>query len=293
MKAFVFISFLLFSSSVSIAQSLKIGLIADCQYCDCDYNKKWDNDYRKSISRLETSVSTFNNSPTQLTFHLGDFIDRNFSSFNTINPIYESLTMPHYHLLGNHDFNVKDSLKPQVLDQLQLTNPYYVVNKNDWTFIVLDGTDISLYNSIDIGNIQRADSIRNYYLNQGRTQALPWNGAIGNAQLDWLDKELTRADKNLKKVIVLCHFPVLPLGDANLWNDIEVIQTLEKHQSVKAYINGHHHPGNYTIQNGIHYLTLVGMVKSKNHNSFAEIELKRNKIIVKGFGLEPNRVLKF
>ena len=291
-KIVIILSFIIANSFV-YAQSLRIGLIADCQYCSCDFSEKWNNNYSDSPARLTAAVDTLNTIPTHITFHLGDFIDRDFTSFKVINPIYNSLSMPHYHLLGNHDFSVEDSLKSSVMDQLSLAKPYYVVSKNNWKFIVLDGTDVSVYNTTDKQKIQKADSLRKVYLNEGRAQAKPWNGAISTTQLAWLDQELELADQANKNVIVLCHFPVFPSGDANLWNDVEVMTVLERHKSVKAFINGHHHPGNYAFQNGIHYLTLKGMVRSKKLNSFADIELKSDRIIVTGYGREESRILIF
>ena len=293
MTKFIFIISFYLMSALSYSQNLRIGLIADCQYCDCDYSERWDNNYRQALPRLKAAVDTLNAKRVQYTFHLGDFIDREYTSYKAVDSAYESLNMPHYHLLGNHDFSVKDSLKSSVLSSLRLKKPYYVVSKQNWTFIVLDGTDISTYKSADRNDVSIADSIRQTYLTKGRTQALPWNGAIGDTQLNWLDTELTKADNSLNNVIILCHFPVLPKGDANLWNDKEVVEILEKHRSVKAYINGHHHPGNYMVQNGIHYLTLQGMVKTRNQTSFADIELQSNQIIVKGYGREKSRVLEF
>ncbi len=46
-----------------------------------------------------------------------------------------------------------------------------------------------------------------YYEKLGRSQAKPWNGAIGEQQLIWLENELKAADKKQLKVIVMAHFP--------------------------------------------------------------------------------------
>ena len=276
-----------------LSQDLKIGLIADCQYCNCDFNAKWNNDYRKGFPRLQIAVDSFNSNLVNYAFHLGDFIDRNFDSYQKISPVFEQLKMPHYHVLGNHDYKVNDSLKSKILPTLNLQNPYYAVTKNEWVFIVLDGTDISTYKSNDSLYLSQSEQIRLAYLNDGRTQAMPWNGAIGIDQIAWLDSQLQQADENNLKVVILCHFPVFPKNDANLWNDIEIIALLEKHESVKAYINGHHHPGNYALHNNIHYLTLQGMVLTNSENAFAIITIMDNKIIVKGFGREPDRILAF
>lgn len=273
------------------AQPIRIGLMADCQYCNCDYSEKWQNDYKQGLPRLQEAVDTFNTEQVDLTLHLGDFIDRDFVSFKAVTPIFEQLQMPHYHVLGNHDFSVKSTHKAKVATALGLEHPYYLLHKKDWTFIILDGTDISLYKYSDSTKIQEADSIRLSYLHQGRTQAMPWNGAISSNQLSWLEQHLALADSAKQKVIVFCHFPILPKGNANLWNDIELVQIMESHYSVKAFINGHHHPGNYVNHNEVHYLTLQGMVRGKEQNAFSILSLSGDEITVRGYGRSVNRVL--
>ena len=110
---------LVFTSN-AFAQPLKIGIVADCQYCDCDYSDRWNNDYRQGPPRLQKAVDSFNGNEVDLVFHLGDFIDRDFSSYATVKPIMNQLNMPHYYVLGNHDFSVADSLKNKVLTTLEL-----------------------------------------------------------------------------------------------------------------------------------------------------------------------------
>lgn len=283
---------LLFISSFAKSQVLKIGIIADCQYCNCDFSERWNNDYRQGQQRLQKAVEKLNSSKVDMVFHLGDFIDRDFESYKKVKPIFDKLVMPSYFVLGNHEFSVADSLKEKVLETLDLKKAYYTVQKNDWFFVVLDGTDISPYRSSDPDKIEYANQQMTYYEKLGRSQAKPWNGAIGQGQLEWLETQLQEADKQKLNTIVLAHFPVLPLAALNLWNDVEIVQILENHKSVKAYFNGHHHPGNYKEQNGIHYITFQGMVRSQSKTAYAIVTLYDKNIEIKGEGREPNRSLK-
>ena len=57
-----------------------------------------------------------------------------------------------------------------------------------------------------------------------------------------------------------------------------------------AYLNGHNHAGNYGQLNGIHYLTLKGMVDTEK-TSYAVIEVYTDRLVVKGFGRETEREL--
>jgi len=279
-------------ASFGQAQTLKIGIIADCQYCDCDYNEDWNNDYRKGPARLQVAVDKFNANEVEMVFHLGDFIDRNFDSYQTMKPIISKLKMPTYFVLGNHEFSVADRLKEKILPMLNMQQAYYTVKKNGWIFIVLDGTDISPYRSSDPQKIEYANQQMMKYEKMGRSQAKPWNGAIGDKQLFWLEEQLIEAEKANEKVIVLGHFPIMPILEFNLWNDVEVVQILNEHPNVKAYFNGHHHPGNYERKKGIHYVTFQGMVRSQNQTAYAIVEVSDTTIKIHGEGREPSRSLK-
>jgi len=46
------------SCSKKTYSSFKIGVIADCQYCDCEV--KWDRYYKKSPERLKEAVAILN-----------------------------------------------------------------------------------------------------------------------------------------------------------------------------------------------------------------------------------------
>ena len=92
--------------------------------------------------------------------------------------------------------------------------------------------------------------------------------------------------------MVYCHFPVYPADSIhNLWNSHEIIDLLEANSCVKAYINGHNHAGNYAIKEGIHYFNLKGMVDTQE-NSYAVIRFYDDRLDVKGFGREEDRVMK-
>ena len=50
--------------------------------------------------------------------------------------------------MGNHDFEVKDSLKEEVIKKLNLKKRYYSFVEKDWRFIVLDGNDLSFHGAL-------------------------------------------------------------------------------------------------------------------------------------------------
>ncbi len=78
--------------------------------------------------------------------------------------------------------------------------------------------------------------------------------------------------------------PLRPLGqDTNLWNNEEIIEIIENNSSVVAFINGHRHEGGYDYKNGIHYITIFGMLDTMI-SSYAILEIYRDSLILKGYG---------
>jgi predicted phosphodiesterase len=262
------------------------GAIADCQYCAVE--GQGVRKYSLSPTKLEACVASFNTMDLGFVVHLGDFIDRDFESFSVVSPIYQRLKMSRYHVLGNHDFSVADELKAQVPSTLEMPSRYYHFENSGWRFVVLDGNDISFHAWPEGSAEHRAAG--KYYKDNG-IQSPRWNGAVGGAQLSWLRATLKQATEDRERVILFCHFPVFPEDVHNLWNAEEVIGVIEEFPCVKAYINGHNHKGNYAERNGVHYLTLKGMVDTEE-TSYAVIRVDAEAIKVTGYGRESDRVLR-
>ena len=117
-----------------------------------------------------------------------------------------------------------------------------------------------------------------------------WNGAIGETQLQWLKMQLQQAEMNSEKVILLCHFPLLPVDQHVLWNDQEVLDLITGFSCVKAWFNGHNHAGGYVVHKGIHFVTFQGMVNTEQ-TSYATVLLEDNKMVITGIGREEDRKL--
>ncbi len=275
-----------FSQTINKSSSeFSFGIIADCQYCAIEGTG--ERKYTLSEGKLKECVEHFNTMNLEFVIHLGDFIDRDFESFDVVSPIYNRLKMPNYHALGNHDFSVSDALKKDVVKKMGLPANYYDFAVKGWRFIVLDGNDISFHAYPKNSDRYR---IASDYYEEHEITSPKWNGAIGSVQLDWLKNALDKAIKNEEKVIFYCHFPIFPENIHNLWNAAEIIQLIESYTNVKAYINGHNHAGNYGIKEGIHYVTIKGMVDTEQ-NSYAIINVSENSLSIVGYGREQNRIL--
>ncbi|AOW22067.1 phosphoesterase [Urechidicola croceus] len=266
-----------------------LGIIADCQYCDCDV--KWNRYYRNSPQRLKEAVTELNKHNLEYTIHLGDFIDQHFESFDSIIPTWNQLKSTSYHVLGNHDFDVADSLKSKVFDKLNLKKRYYSIDKDDWKFIIIDGNDLSFHGALTKEKQQETDSIFRKIESDSLPYAKIWNGGISNQQFEWIEQELIAAEENEQKVGFYCHFPLVPIANDNLWNTEELQELIRQYKNVKVFMNGHNHDGAYVLKNKVHYITFKGMVDTKDSTSFSLAKFTNDSILIKGFGREKSRKL--
>jgi manganese-dependent ADP-ribose/CDP-alcohol diphosphatase len=266
---------------------LKIGLVADPQYAD--KITSGERYYRESLWKLKEAIDTFNHNHVDFVQNLGDIVDGDWKSYDSIIPVYQNLNpdIENYHLLGNHDFSIDSSHLENLLEMLSMPSYYYSYVKKSWKFIVLDANDYSYYANL----IHKYDTaLINTYYNNIRSQPnfKHYNGAIGKEQQDWLKKELQSAESQGQKVIIFSHMPVQPLNTSeNLWNDYDIIDIIENSSCVRAFINGHRHSGDYIFKNGIHYITVAGMVETML-NSFGILKIYNDSLVLTGYGRQNN-----
>jgi len=272
----------------SVAQ-IKIGVFADCQYCNCE--TAGTRFYRNSLEKLEECINQFNqNKKIDFVVGLGDIIDRDFASFDSVNAILSKSKNEVYQVIGNHDLEVEKMFLEQVPSKLNLEKTWYAFNKKGWHFIFLNGNDITFHsNHAEIVN--QAKEMTEQLKKEGKPNYHEWNGGIGKEQMQWFEKELKQAEHNNLKVAVFCHYPLLPFEAHALWNSEELLAILAKYNAVKLYMNGHNHRGNYAFQHGIHFVNLKGMVETETENAFSIISFSDKQIKIKGFGREESRNL--
>ncbi|SHF98517.1 Calcineurin-like phosphoesterase [Arenibacter palladensis] len=272
-------------------QELAIGIVADCQYCHCESTPS--RFYKNSPVKLQNAVDSLNSSPLDYAIHLGDFIDRDFSSFDTVGPIWNTLKTKKFQVLGNHDFSVADSLKPLVPGKMNLKQRYYSFAEQNWRFIVLDGNDLSYQGAISAKKIAQTDSLYNLLSKSNPPNLQTWNGGLSHEQLKWVESELILAQKNKENVGFYCHFPVLGEDKVHrLWNSPQFLALIDQYPNVKFYFNGHNHNGDYAERHGVHYLTFKGMVDTQSTSAFAKVRVTKDSILIQGYGREPSRSLK-
>ena len=143
LKLFLLFIFLLSFSVISEEQVFKFAVVADCQYCDKP--DKGLRMYKSSTERFQKFVDFTKDKDLKFGVHLGDFIDQKFESFIPLLKISKELKYPFYHVLGNHDFSVKDEYKNEVPKLLGMPARYYSFKVNNWVFVALDGNDLSFH----------------------------------------------------------------------------------------------------------------------------------------------------
>ena len=171
-----------------------IGLVADVQYADVPPGGQ--RHYRKSLAKLESCVQELNARSPAFTVHLGDLIDRDYENFDRVLPIYDRLSMPHYHVLGNHDFQIDQENKRLPYQRLGLKKGYYEFGHRGWRVIVLDGNDVSYLantrdvdrstdpeQALDAEEFRQAEAMMERLKREKRPNAYSWNGGVGGVQL--------------------------------------------------------------------------------------------------------------
>ncbi|NQZ57586.1 MAG: metallophosphoesterase [Lentisphaeraceae bacterium] len=264
---------------------ITFAVIADVQYGDEDDFK--DCRYRQSLPKLQEAVDFINESKAEFVVQMGDFINQDEKNFAAPMEIWNELKMPSRHLLGNHDYIVSDEFKAKVPALFNLKSTYYSESQEPWRLIYLNGNDLS-FNAFPENSAEYA-AVQKYY--DSLDDPTPWwNGALGEKQLLWLQEELSQAESNNQQVIIFCHYPIYPLTRYSLWNTPEVLSVVKKFSCVKAWMNGHHHDGNYEKSGSCHFVGLKGMVEHEE-NAYSLIRLFDDKIVVEGHGRQQSMSL--
>jgi hypothetical protein len=243
------------------------GVVADIQFGDKQGSVS--RDYRGSLSRLEQCVGALDKQKLDFVIQLGDAIDgyptnavASVKDLDGVLSVFNRLTVPKFHVVGNH---CQSAGKENLHQKLGLKSFYYTFTEpaaKGWRFVVLDGNDAGY-------------------------------GVVSDEQLAWFRTTLGQAQQAGEKVICFCHFPLLKAAaESHRMNKPEpVLAALDASSCVVAWIAGHDHTGGYARRNGVHHLTLHGLVEAPDNTAYARIELGPDRIKETGFGNEPSREL--
>ncbi len=275
---------------------VRFAMLADVQYAE----KSADGarHYALSKNRLGECVAAVNalRPPPAFVIQLGDLIDGGAAAgaeLAAAAAVVNRLFVPRYHVLGNHDFVGLG--REQTMAILQMERAYYAFDLNGWRFVVLDTQDVAVQGGWDQGSepYQAGRQWLRRLSERGAENAQPYNGALGDRQLDWLMAVLDEAEQETLPVIVFGHQPLVPAGDKHtLWNAEQVVAILQRRGCVKAYICGHRHRDGCIQQNGVYYVALEAMVEcAKQAAVWYYVSLRSDVIDIKGFGIARQRTL--
>jgi len=198
----------------------------------------------EDVTKLTAAVADYN-SNTNINFvvNIGDFIERTVTSnpqalldLDTIEAVYDDLTIPRYYALGNHDLDALS--KTEYIAGTGMGTPYYSFDSGNFHFVVLD----PLFRSDDDGDPYDTG---NFDFN---TAYIPPD------ERTWLTADLAATGK---PVIVFCEYN---LEGAYAVTNASAIRTiLEADGNVIAIFTGHEGLPRYTEINGIKYIGLQAM----------------------------------
>jgi len=248
-------------------QPFVFGVMADIQYGDKpDHLKRH---YRTALARLDECVADLNQRKPAFVIQLGDIVDgydddqaRSNKDLDTVLPKLGQLTMPVYHVIGNHCMHVGAAA---LHDKLGLERFYYdftVPGAAGWRFVVLDGNDAGY-------------------------------GVVSDEQLAWFRRTLKEAKARDERVICFCHFALTKEAAAHhrMNKPAPVLAAIDEAGCVAAWFAGHDHQGGYARRKGVHHVTVKGIVEAPETNAYALVELYPDRIREIGFGSEPSREL--
>lgn len=269
--------------------AVRLGLIADPQYSEKP--SQGGRFYKEAPARLSEAVQRFNQEQVDFVVNLGDLIDGNGAQSREdlakVLSVLGKAKTPVRHVVGNHCLEVEPTA---LFSDLGLSSPYYDFEAGGWRFVVLYTMDVSV--KAPAGSPERAEAQKRLAANPRLPQ---YNGAVGAKQLAWLRERLGLARAAGQRVILFSHHPLLAAAsNASLtpWNAEEIVKALEESGVVAACFAGHDHRGGYAWRNGIHYLTLPGMVEAPaGSNAYAILLTGKECLEVQGFGTVTNRTL--
>lgn len=256
--------------------------------------------YRQSLQITSAACEHYRSSGKTYSFGiiLGDVLDGKAGKLGIVDECFQDilretakLPIPWHFLVGNHDlyvFSREEILQRYVppIDATKHCTPtqlYYdftCPGMDKIRFVVLDAFECSFMGAASealteqaieyikrnpnmIYDVEKKSWPTGDWL-EGIEPELrmftPFGGAIGSAQLQWLDDTLKRSSDAGERCIIFSHLPVYRectyYVECCMFNCDEVLAVLHRYPgTVVAYFAGHDHTGGYAIDDhGIHHV---------------------------------------
>ncbi|KAL3642304.1 hypothetical protein CASFOL_013119 [Castilleja foliolosa] len=300
-----------FVSAQSKQPLVSFGVISDIQYADIPDGRSFlgvPRYYRHSLLVLQRAVQSWNVKKLKFAINFGDIIDGFCPKPESVNAITKIINEfnyfdgPVHHMIGNHClYNLpREKLLPLLNIPSQDNRAYYDFSPiPEFRFVVLDGYDISAigwpkYHPNTIKAIALLNE-KNPNLEKNSPNGLVgperrylmFNGAVGQEQMEWLDRVLDDATKSNQKVVICCHLPLEPRAssdEAFLWNYDEVMEIIHRYDCVKVCFAGHEHLGGYYVDShGVHHRVFEAALECPpGTDAFGCVDLFEDRLVLSG-----------
>lgn len=243
--------------------NLTFAQISDAHYSSAQTNTS----YRltaESGELLADAIEQVNQTPNvDFVMFTGDMINTPY-----VNELMKFLTYanklnaPWYAVLGNHDTCVGGYLTKQLYWQiLNGHNKNFHFAKTYYAFEPKKGYKV-------IGLDPIIDT------------RITANGQIDEAQLKWLDKELSKSKNDV--VLIFMHNPLVePLHSQShkVLNADEVLKVINKYKNPIAVFSGHYHTTKITQQGNVLHVSTPSLVSYPNAFRIVKVNIQKNKVI--------------
>ena len=236
-----------------------------------------------TAAELQARLDYWQHNDVDFLLQLGDLIkgseNHKHEELRQISAILKPFKGTIHHVIGNHCLALP---RRELMAALGLQAPFYTFTVKAFRFIVLDGMDLSIHRKPETEEERQI-----FAFFREHPELHDYCGAVGTRQKVWLRDELGKAEHSGEKVIIICHFPLLPettdLKHGLLWNHREIAELVSSSPAVKACLSGHYHYGGYSLHNAVHFVVLPAFVNRNEHPRFTcgTVELQRERMVVR------------
>ncbi len=219
-------------------------------FSDLHYDEVADGD-----KRIEDILSKVRKKELDFIVSLGDLCNPVNENQKVLEK-FNSLGIPFYSVIGNHETD--DCKLSEILEFFSMSKPYYSVICNGYKLIFL--------NTCYMRNDEQEEI---YYKNNYKKSSSVYP-IVPAEEIRWLQEELR---DGMKSVIFSHHSLVNDFGTRGV-NNREDIRKLFAENQVLLCMNGHDHGDNYSLVDGISYLT----VNSANY-AWVGRQIARSKVL--------------